>query len=142
MQLVVDVDVIGLVSVCVEVWMLRYALCLWCIRQLVWSFDLEGIAEMYLSYEVTNLWPLLANTPQGVQVDFVKAANSNFRWAGSDEDLIRAYGHEVHVLPDAGHWVHTDNPNGLFSIMAANSPALGGNAAVAERSLQGTTAFK
>ena len=28
-------------------------------RELVWSFDLDGIAEMYQSYEITSLWPFL-----------------------------------------------------------------------------------
>ena len=29
---------------------------------------------------------------------------------------------QVHLLPDAGHWVHTDNPEGLLRILA---PSLG-----------------
>ena len=28
---------------------------------------------------------------------------------------------QVHLLPDAGHWVHADNPEGLLKIM---SPSL------------------
>ena len=28
-------------------------------RELVWSFDLDGIAQMYQSYENTTLWPFL-----------------------------------------------------------------------------------
>jgi pimeloyl-ACP methyl ester carboxylesterase len=40
------------------------------------------------------------------------------RWAGDDEQRIAALGHQVHLLPNSGHWVHTDNPNGLFEIMA------------------------
>jgi len=28
-------------------------------RELVWSFDLDGIAQMYSSYEHTSLWPFL-----------------------------------------------------------------------------------
>lgn len=33
-------------------------------------------------------------------------------------------GHAVHELPNSGHWVHTDNPNGLFDIL---SPSFGAN---------------
>jgi hypothetical protein len=74
---------------------------------LKWAFDLEGIAQMYASYEATALWDLLRAPPQGLRVDFVKAARSAFGWDG--EGAIGALGHGVHLL-DAGHWVHTDNP--------------------------------
>jgi len=33
-----------------------------------WTFDLGGIAEMYASYEVTDLWPMLDTQPKGLQV--------------------------------------------------------------------------
>lgn len=70
------------------------------------------------SYETADLWPLLATPADGVTVSFVKAERSTFRWGGSDEARIQALGHAVHELPNAGHWVHTDNPGGLFHILA------------------------
>ncbi|KVH87965.1 hypothetical protein Ccrd_024653 [Cynara cardunculus var. scolymus] len=72
-----------------------------------WTFDLDGIAEMYQSYEETNL--------------------SLHRWALGDLQRIHAAeeqaaeeggGVEMHVLEDAGHWVHADNPDGLFRILS------------------------
>lgn len=69
------------------------------------------------------MWPMLASPADGVRYSFVKAERSTFRWGGGDEARIRAYGHPVHTLPDSGHWVHTDNPNGLFDILA---PSFGG----------------
>lgn len=85
---------------------------------LVWSFDLPGIAQMYKSYESTSLWPLLSAPIGGLQLSFVKAQYSTFRWGGDDEARIRALGHAVHELPNSGHWVHSDNPEGLFNILA------------------------
>lgn len=90
--------------------------------QLVWSFDLDGIAAMYDSYEQKAHWDLLESPPQGLSVDFVRAEHSNFRWSGGDAERITALGHAVHFLQDAGHWVHTDNPKGLLKIM---EPAFG-----------------
>lgn len=29
----------------------------------------------------------------------------------------------MHLLPNSGHWVHSDNPDGLFDILA---PSFGG----------------
>ena len=37
---------------------------------------------------------------------------------GGDEAEITRLGHSVAVLPDAGHWVHTDNPAGLLALIA------------------------
>ncbi|KAA8528014.1 hypothetical protein F0562_035117 [Nyssa sinensis] len=92
-----------------------------------WVFDLEGIAEMYQSYEETNLWKMVEDVPRGVHVNFLKAERSLHRWALEDLQRIHAAeevaadeggGVEMHVLEDAGHWVHADNPDGLFKILS------------------------
>lgn len=92
-----------------------------------WVFDLNGIAEMYQSYEDTNMWKIVEDVPRGVHINFLKAERSLHRWA--KEDLQRIHvaeeqaveeggGVEMHVLEDAGHWVHADNPDGLFRILS------------------------
>ncbi|XP_042454893.1 protein ABHD11-like [Zingiber officinale] len=94
-----------------------------------WIFDLNGISEMYKSYEETNLWQTVENVPRGVHMNFLKAERSLHRWAL--EDLRRIHvaeelaseegaGVELHVLEDAGHWVHADNPDGLFRILSSS----------------------
>lgn len=94
-----------------------------------WIFDLKGIAEMYKSYEETNLWETVENVPRGVHVNFLKAERSLHRWALEDLQRIHAAeelaadegaGVEMHVLEDAGHWVHADNPDGLFRILSSS----------------------
>ncbi|KAK9929979.1 hypothetical protein M0R45_027041 [Rubus argutus] len=94
-----------------------------------WTFDLNGIAEMYQSYEETNLWQIVEDVPQGVHVNFLKAERSLHRWALEDLQRIHAAeelaveeggGVEMHVLEDAGHWVHADNPDGLFRILSSS----------------------
>ncbi|XP_028800274.1 uncharacterized protein LOC114755550 [Neltuma alba] len=91
-----------------------------------WMFDLKAIAEMYQSYEETNLWKIVENVPRGVHMNFLKAERSLHRWALEDLERIHAAeelaaeeggGVEMHVLEDAGHWVHADNPDGLFRIL-------------------------
>ncbi|KAG2714109.1 hypothetical protein I3760_03G010300 [Carya illinoinensis] len=71
-----------------------------------WVFDLKGIAEMYQSYEETNLWWALEDLQR------IHAAEE----LAADE----GGGVEMHVLEDAGHWVHTDNPDGLFRILSSS----------------------
>lgn len=94
-----------------------------------WVFDLKGIAEMYQSYEETNLWKIVEDVPQGVHVNFLKAERSLHRWALEDLQRIHAAeeiaaeegaGVEMHVLEDAGHWVQADNPDGLFRILSSS----------------------
>ena len=81
-------------------------------RKLVWGLDLNGISDMYESYESANLWNFITNTPEGLRVNFVKAEHSTFRWAGPEQAVITSYGHAVHTLHKSGHWVHADNPDG------------------------------
>ncbi|KDP45626.1 hypothetical protein JCGZ_17233 [Jatropha curcas] len=94
-----------------------------------WVLDLEGISELYRSYEQTNLWKFVENLPRGVHVNFLKAERSLHRWALEDLQRIHAAedlaaeeggGVEMHVLEDAGHWVHADNPDGLFRILSSS----------------------
>lgn len=49
---------------------------------MAWTFDLDGIADMYDSYEAACLWNLLREPPQGLSLDFVRAERSTFRWQG------------------------------------------------------------
>ncbi|KAL3682608.1 hypothetical protein R1sor_000630 [Riccia sorocarpa] len=92
-----------------------------------WVFDLDVIADMYKSYENTNLWPMVEGVPVGVHIDFLRAERSLHRWHRDDVQRIRlaeriasreGAGVQMHVLEDAGHWVHADNPDGLFRILA------------------------
>ncbi|XP_020575813.1 protein ABHD11 isoform X2 [Phalaenopsis equestris] len=92
-----------------------------------WNFDLNGIADMYTSYETTNIWGIVENVPRGVHMNFLKAERSLHRWALEDLQRIHAAeelasdegaGVQMHVLEDAGHWVHADNPDGLFKILS------------------------
>lgn len=70
------------------------------------------------SYQDTDLWPFVSQAPEGLDLNFVRAERSTFRWAGRDVDLLASMGASVHLLEDAGHWVHADNPEGLFRLMA------------------------
>lgn len=49
-----------------------------------WIFDLNGISDMYQSYEETNQWPLLETLPPGVSLSFLRAERSLHRWARDD----------------------------------------------------------
>ena len=96
-------------------------------RKLVWALDLDGIADMYESYETANLWSFITGTPEGLRVSFVKAEHSTFRWAGPEQAVISSHGHAVHTLHKSGHWVHADNPDGMFGCFCVHASLALGN---------------
>ena len=72
------------------------------LRECLWSFDLNGIGELYRSFELHSFWPFLSAPTQGIRVNFVRAQHSSYHWSEADLDRLRAYGHCMHTLSDAG----------------------------------------
>jgi pimeloyl-ACP methyl ester carboxylesterase len=86
-----------------------------------WKFDLDAVEEMLASYLATDLWPVLERPAPGVRIDLVRAERSE-GWQNTDiERLTRLElrgSVRLHLLRESGHWVHVDNPEGLFEILA------------------------
>lgn len=90
---------------------------------LVWRFDLPAVEQMLASYLQEDAWPLLDDPPPGLRIDFVRAERSD-RWT---PDILQRF-HDLpgdrvglHLLRDAGHWLHADNLSGLVALL---SPSL------------------
>jgi pimeloyl-ACP methyl ester carboxylesterase len=81
---------------------------------------------MFSSYKRLDFWDLLESPPQGVDIHIVRAARSD-RWSKRELEQLDAVDKSsggrvrVHVLPDAGHWLHIENPGGLLGLI---SPSL------------------
>lgn len=96
-------------------------------EEVTWVFDLNGIVEMFNSYRKKSYWPLLQHPPQGLEISIVRAENSD-RWNSAVLAQLESVANKeqsadngkvfFHVLENAGHWVHIDNPKGLIDIMA------------------------
>ena len=90
---------------------------------LVWRFDLDAVEQLIADYFERDLWPLLERPPMGTELHLVRAMQSD-RW--SDRELARFSalppwtGTHLHELPDSGHWVHVDNPDGLIEILCSH----------------------
>lgn len=82
----------------------------------VWRFDLDGIEEMLADYGRVDFVPWLRET--GAAVDLVRAERSD-RWTPETLRELDGLGPHVrvHLLRDAGHWVHVDNPSGLLDLL-------------------------
>ena len=82
----------------------------------LWRFDLDAIEEMLADYARVDFVPWLRATD--AEVHLVRGARRD-RWtppALAELDGLPPNVH-LHVLPDAGHWVHVDNPMGLLDLL-------------------------
>lgn len=96
-------------------------------EEVTWVFDVNGIVEMFNSYRKKSYWSLLQHPPQGLEISIVRAENSD-RWNSAVLAQLESIANKeqsadngrvfYHVLKNAGHWVHIDNPKGLIDIMA------------------------
>lgn len=87
-----------------------------------WRFTLDAVDAMLASYFETDFWPFLSALPEALSVHVVRASRSD-RWRSADlarfADAQTASDVRLHVLEDAGHWLHVDNPEGLMRLLAA-----------------------
>lgn len=84
-----------------------------------WRFDLPAVIEMLEDYGRQDLWPMLDAPPPEITIHFVRGERSD-RWTHDDIARLEKAterGLDLRVLPNAGHWVHTDNPDDLFAFM-------------------------
>ena len=82
-------------------------------------FNLDTVMQLYDSYQKTDSWHAIEDEASGIYV--VKAENST-RWSTACVERLKKSPANFQVLANAGHWVHTDNPNGLLEILATSIP--------------------
>jgi len=93
----------------------------------VWRFNLDAIYELMLDYFRVDLWPVLESGTADSDFRVVVAERSD-RWAPENRlrlatmlETVRAQGTvELHIVPNAGHWLHVDNPAFLLELMGRN----------------------
>lgn len=87
---------------------------------LVWSFDLDAVEAMLRDYLAQDLWHVLESPWRPAELHVVRAERSD-RWTPEVlehfEALPEAARVHLHLLPDAGHWLHVDNPGGLMDLL-------------------------
>jgi pimeloyl-ACP methyl ester carboxylesterase len=90
----------------------------------VWRFNLDAIYELMLDYFRVDLWPALESRASDSDFRVVVAERSD-RWAPENrarlEQLIQTNpASHLHIVPNAGHWLHVDNPAFLLELMGQN----------------------
>jgi pimeloyl-ACP methyl ester carboxylesterase len=84
-----------------------------------WVYGIDGIHAMMRDYFTRDLAAFLrADRAAGPTVHVVRAGRSD-RWTPEVlADLAELGDHaRLHTLPNAGHWVHVDDPHGTFALL-------------------------
>jgi len=86
-----------------------------------WTFDPSCAQALYNSYQKSQYWELIESPPENLSIHIVRAANSDRwstkHWSRLEKTEAASEGLELHILPDAGHWLHADNPSGLRDML-------------------------
>ncbi len=85
----------------------------------VFKFSLPAVRRMLLDYGRTDFWPQIAAHHGLPRLHTVRGARSD-RWSTDEQErlmaAVAAGTVRDHVLP-TGHWVHTEDPDGLLAIV-------------------------
>jgi pimeloyl-ACP methyl ester carboxylesterase len=93
-----------------------------------WRFNLDAIYELMLDYFRVDLWPVLESGASDSDFRVVVAERSD-RWAPENrarlQHLVESGNNrngpsnnaQLHIVPNAGHWLHVDNPAFLIELM-------------------------
>lgn len=89
-----------------------------------WRMDLDVMEELLHSFFETDLWDVVEDPPEGVELHFIKATESSVL----DDEAVRrieAAGRatgRVHLhTVEGGHWLNADNPDGVVGVMGGGA---------------------
>ena len=81
----------------------------------VWALDMPVIESMLNDYRQLDVWSVIEDANRGIDVHCLLAGQSTW-WQGAvQERLESAQRVGLHILPEAGHWVHIDDPEGMLN---------------------------
>jgi pimeloyl-ACP methyl ester carboxylesterase len=109
------------------------------------SYDMNGIMEMFNDFRGLDYWDLLENFNQGNEsvgekgkIVFIRAGkNALWRKGEADSRLTEICQKNPHVhyvtMPHVGHWLHAEDLLGLLKIMSPYLPVESSSSASAKR---------
>lgn len=84
------------------------------------GLDLDAMFAFLNDHDRVDVWALIEAPPEGVALRFVIGGRST-TISARDRQRLRMLATrgvlEVHELPEAGHWVHVDDPEGLMRVL-------------------------
>jgi hypothetical protein len=90
-----------------------------------WRLDVDAMAALLDDFFRLDLWDVVEAPPAGVELEFVKATQSDTLSEAACSRIAtagRAHG-RVHLHRVAGgHWLNTDNPEAMLGLLQARLP--------------------
>ncbi|KAH8948578.1 hypothetical protein BDL97_11G101500 [Sphagnum fallax] len=93
-------------------------------EEMEWVFNIKECYEMLQSNRRLDYWSVLENPlPQGLHIAFVRAGRSERMTPDEGIERLEAAASKhpdnlsFHTLPNAGHWLHTENISGFIRIV-------------------------
>jgi esterase len=90
-----------------------------------WTLDWDAMEAMLQDFFRTELWEVVESPPPAVELHFVKATRSDTL----DEEAVarveaagRGNGHVFLHHLEGGHWINTDNPEGVIQLLTSSLP--------------------
>jgi pimeloyl-ACP methyl ester carboxylesterase len=85
--------------------------------------DLGAIRDLIADYANTNSWGVVDALPEGCTLDLVIGGRSAM-FSQSDRERIERIAEQnpsvsMHVIEQAGHWVHVDTPDALVTLLTS-----------------------
>jgi esterase len=85
--------------------------------------DLPALRQMLMDYWRLDLWPLVEDAGLPGTLEVVLAERSTTVTMEERARLQRSGDHvHVHLVPDAGHWLHIDAPAAVVALLARTLP--------------------
>lgn len=89
----------------------------------VFALDLDAIERLMRDYFSVDLWPVI-ESPVGRATYQLVVAEKSDRWAQPSRERLTVASRNprtpLHVVPNAGHWLHVDNPAYLLALLSEN----------------------
>ncbi|KAG6556915.1 hypothetical protein Mapa_001330 [Marchantia paleacea] len=96
-------------------------------EEMTWVFNPKEAQEMFNFYRNSDYWPVLDSPSKGMDIHIVRASRSDL-WSPESISKLERLSSDTaadqnsgkvcyHVLQNAGHWLHVDNPEGLAEIL-------------------------
>ena len=83
-----------------------------------WRFHVDGVAELLKSYWAADFYTFLERGGSGVELVIAEQSD---RWTARELAKVSTLETNssigVHRMPNAGHWLHVDDPAGLVEVL-------------------------
>jgi pimeloyl-ACP methyl ester carboxylesterase len=89
-----------------------------------WRFRKQSMQDLLESFFQTDLWDVVENTRDGLEIHLVRASHSNLlsgtalTRAEKAADNVHTFLHTV----EGGHWLNADNPDALVDLLTKHLP--------------------